>query len=53
MVGTVWPMEGSKGKTYGVELHDKGFNCECTGFAYHGYCKHSKAVLAQVEKAMQ
>jgi len=53
MVGTVWPMEGSKGKSYGVELHDQGFECECTGFSYHGYCKHSKAVLKQVERAMQ
>ena len=52
MVGIVWPMQGSKGKEYSVELHNKGFNCDCTGFAFHGYCKHSKAVLAQVEGAM-
>jgi hypothetical protein len=52
MVGIVWPMQGSKGKEYSVELHNKGFNCDCTGFAFHGYCKHSKAVLAQVERAM-
>jgi len=52
LVGTVWPMDGSKGKQYSVELHEQGFECECTGFAYHGYCKHSKAVLKKVEGAM-
>ena len=52
MVGVVWPVAGSKGNSYAVELHDKGFACECTGFAFHGKCKHSKAVLAQVEGAM-
>jgi hypothetical protein len=53
MVGTIWPVAGSKGNEYSVELHDKGFQCECTGFSFHGYCKHSKAVLKQVERAMQ
>lgn len=52
MVGVVWPVQGSKGNTYSVELHDKGFDCDCTGFGFHGKCKHSKAVLAQVERAM-
>ena len=28
MVGVVWPVKGSKGNEYSVELHDKGFNCD-------------------------
>jgi len=53
MVGIVWPVKGSKGNEYSVELTDKGFDCDCPGFGYHGYCKHSKAVVAQVEGAMR
>ena len=53
MVGIVWPVKGSKGNDYSVELHDKGFECDCPGFGFHGYCKHSRAVVAQVEGAMR
>jgi hypothetical protein len=53
MVGISWPVKGSKGNEYQVTLHDKGFECECVGFSFHGSCKHSKAVVAQVEGAMQ
>lgn len=53
MVGIVWPVTGSKGNTYSVELHDKGFECDCAGFGFHGYCKHSRAVVAQVEGVMK
>ena len=42
MVGIVWPMKGSKGNEYSVELTDEGFECDCMGFGYHGYCKHSR-----------
>ena len=52
MVGIEWPVEGSKGNTYKVELTEQGFECECVGFSFHGKCKHSKAVVAQVEGAM-
>jgi len=52
MVGIVWPVEGSKGNTYGVELHDQGFECECTGFSFHGKCKHSTAVDKQIKEAI-
>ncbi len=51
MVGTVWPVKGSTGKDYEVELHDKGFECNCMGFGYHGYCKHSKGVVKKLEIA--
>jgi hypothetical protein len=53
MVGLVWPVEGSKGKQYNVELHDKGFTCDCTGFSFHGKCKHSVGVLQRVEEAIE
>lgn len=53
MVGIEWPVKGSKGNEYVVSLHDNGFDCDCTGFAFHGYCKHSRQVLKQVEGAMQ
>ena len=43
----------TKGNTYSVELHDKGFECDCPGFGFHGYCKHSRAVVAQVEGVMK
>ena len=52
MVGITWPVKGSKGNEYGVTLHDKGFECECVGLSFHGKCKHSKAVVAQLERAM-
>ena len=44
LVGTVWPIEGSKGATYSIEMHDKGFTCECQGFMYRGKCKHTSQV---------
>jgi|TARA_X000000950_G_scaffold212167_1_gene255231 hypothetical protein len=52
MVGVVWPVTGSTGKDYSVELHDKGFTCDCQGFGYHGYCKHSRGIVKKVNRAM-
>ena len=49
MVGLIWPVIGSKGNTYSVELHDKGFECDCPGFGFHGYCKHSRAIVKKLE----
>ena len=53
MVGFVWPVAGSKGNNYSVELHDKGFDCDCPGFTFRGSCKHTKAILNKVEGAME
>ena len=53
MVGIVWPMKGSKGNEYSVELTDEGFECDGMGVGYHGYCQHSRAVVKQVEGAMR
>ena len=50
MVGFVWNVVGSKGNNYSVELHDKGFECDCMGFGFHGYCKHSKSVVKKLER---
>lgn len=48
MVGFVWPVTGSKGNSYDVEMHSKGFTCECIGFHHHGKCKHIKEVTARL-----
>ena len=53
MVGVVWPVKGSKGNEYSVELHDKGFDCDCPGFTFRGTCKHSQAILNKVEGVMK
>ena len=53
MVGFVWPVKGSKDNEYSVELHDKGFDCDCPGFTFRGSCKHTKAILDKVEGVMQ
>lgn len=52
MVGTVWPVKGSKDNEYSVELTDKGFTCDCTGFTFRGKCKHSTGINKKVERAM-
>ena len=41
LVNTIWPIEGSNGNEYSVEMHDKGFTCDCQGFMYRGKCKHT------------
>ena len=46
LVGTVWPIEGSKNNTYSIEMHDKGFTCDCLGFTYNGKCKHTSHVTS-------
>jgi hypothetical protein len=46
LVDTIWPVEGSKGNTYSVKMHEKGFTCECLGFSYNGKCKHTSQVTS-------
>ena len=48
LVGTVWPIEGSKNNTYSIEMHDKGFTCNCLGFTYNGKCKHTSQVVTEL-----
>lgn len=40
-VGIRWPVTGSKGNSYEVEMTDYGFACDCIAFAK---CKHIKEV---------
>jgi len=44
LVANTWSIEGSKGNEYSIEMHEKGFTCECLGFTYNGKCKHVKEV---------
>jgi hypothetical protein len=41
LVGTQWTVPSSKpGSEYVVTMVDNGFGCSCTGFNFHGKCKH-------------
>ncbi len=40
-VGVQWPVTGSKGDTYTVEMTDYGFDCNCVAYRK---CKHIKSV---------
>jgi len=44
LVGVRWPVTGSKGDTYEVEMTDSGFSCDCIAFVK---CKHIKSVEAK------
>ena len=46
LVNTIWPIEGSNGNEYSVEMHEKGFTCNCQGFTYRGKCKHTSHVTS-------
>jgi len=47
-VGVEWPITGSTGNAYDVEMTDQGFVCSCIGFAHHGKCKHSREVAEKI-----
>ena len=52
LLGTEWTVDGSKaGSTYTVALTPRGFTCDCTGFTFHGKCKHSKQIVERFEHA--
>jgi len=40
-VGVRWPVTGSKGDAYTVEMTDYGFDCNCPAYRK---CKHIKGV---------
>ena len=44
-VGVVWPVIGSKGNKYSVEMTDKGFECNCPAYVK---CKHIKAIEEKI-----
>jgi hypothetical protein len=44
LIDYTWLVDGSKGNKYSVEMHDKGFTCECLGFTYNTKCKHTSYI---------
>ena len=40
-VGVQWPVVGSRGDNYSVEMTDYGFSCDCPAYRK---CKHIKGV---------
>jgi len=40
-VGVKWPVTGSKGDRYHVEMFDSGFDCDCIAYRK---CKHIKEI---------
>jgi hypothetical protein len=50
LAGTEWTVLGSKaGSSYIVALTTKGFKCDCTGFTFHGKCKHTTQVVERFD----
>ena len=45
LVGVVWPVIGSKGDKYRVEMVETGFECDCIAYRK---CKHIKAVEEKI-----
>ena len=39
-------VQGSKGSTYVVSVREGQYSCTCTGFKYHGKCKHGEEVMS-------
>lgn len=51
-VGVKWPVTGSKGDQYHVEMFDSGFDCNCIAYRK---CKHIKEIeksCVQISKSM-
>ena len=45
-VGIEWPVTGSKGDDYTVEMTEYGFDCNCVAYRK---CKHIKSVEQRFE----
>jgi len=39
-----WTVKSDSGKTYTVELIGDKYQCNCTGYAYRGKCRHSDQI---------
>lgn len=48
MVGMEWPIIGSTGRIYTIGFNDKGLDCSCPGFGWHGKCKHVKSLAEKL-----
>jgi len=44
VVGRNWTVSGSKGNSYTVTEEHGLWTCTCTGFKFHGECKHIRSV---------
>lgn len=42
-----WTVAGSKGDSYTVSKIDGRFVCSCTGFKFHGRCKHATKIQGE------
>lgn len=42
--GKTWTVAGSKGNSYTVTQELGSWTCTCTGFKYHGDCRHIKSI---------
>jgi len=49
-IGVKWPVVGSKGDAYTVEMTDYGFDCNCAAYRK---CKHIKSIEARFEDGNQ
>lgn len=47
-VGVQWPVTGSKGDVYTVEMTNYGFDCNCPAYRK---CKHIKGVEERLSEA--
>ena len=42
--GRSWQVAGSRGNEYTVTEELGSWSCSCTGFKYHGECKHIRSI---------
>lgn len=50
LVGFEWQVNGSKLETvYTITVTKDGFMCSCTGFQFHGKCKHIIQIVERFE----
>ena len=45
--GRAWQVAGSQGNEYTVTEELGAWSCTCTGFKYHGNCRHIKSLQLQ------
>jgi uncharacterized Zn finger protein len=48
LVGSIWPVRGSKGDAYSVTMHSTGFECDCAAFTFRRKCKHIDSVVERL-----
>lgn len=48
--GKVWTVTGSRGDQYQVNQQGDTWRCTCTGFRYHGRCRHIDQIQNSLTK---